>query len=667
VSRAIAALFPFLCLLLACRGGETLAWRVDLGPSLAGQRVIYVEGRILRGGCDGVLWYEGGRLVGSGTELATPDALDDGVWGFEGRASDESCQWFATGCVERRIPDDTSPVVVTVERQTPPYDARCADCEMGICGSDPLPPPRIVTPAPGGYFFDGVGAAVTPTFRFEPARGATRHVVEVSARCGTRPVEECDFDAPAASVEVSGTATTATLMSPLPGETIPPVGARYAVRIQACDSATCSASRPRAFHVGRQPSDVNGDSLGDAVIGAPGINGAYTLFGNDDLTIISPFEVPGSPRPSRGAALAFGDLDGDGFSDLLLGAPFSGGAAVDVGFVSLYPGTAAGPQADVPVAHPEPIPASTFGSALAVVGDVDGDGYDDFAVGAPQHGRDAGTGGAVFLFYGAADLSGTLRSERLTAPESIGDGRFGQAVTGGDLDGDGYADVVVGAPRAGVGALTEAGRVWYFRGPAPAAGGGVEIEAAPADMARFGAALAIVGDLDGDGRADLVVGAPGAGGGGAYLYLGDATGIAPGRVDIPNAAVGDARFGARVAGLGDVDGDSVPDLAIGAPDHDGNGGAFVYSGADRASSWLPSPILDSAPPGSSFGAGLAGIGDADGDGDPELAVGRPDIGSGSVEVYRSTGRDLDSTPVNTVDGAMPGDELGAAIAVSPIR
>jgi hypothetical protein len=122
-----------------------------------------------------------------------------------------------------------------------------------------------------------------------------------------------------------------------------------------------------------------------------------------------------------------------------------------------------------------------------------------------------------------------------------------------------------------------------------------------------------------------------------------------------------------VVALGDIDGDNIPDLAIGAPSDNDAGGVFIYSGADRMRAWLPSPILDVAAPGASFGIGLAGIGDADGDGDPDLAIGAPDVGNGRIEIFRSTGRDIDSTPINAVDGATLGSETGAAIANPPAR
>ncbi|MBW2465059.1 MAG: VCBS repeat-containing protein, partial [Deltaproteobacteria bacterium] len=569
-----------LALAVACGEPQALPWRVELGSSLSGESVVYVEGRIFRGGCDGGLWYEAGQLVGSGTTLPVPEALDDGTWGFAGRAANDRCEWFASGCVERRIPEELSPVVVTIERGEPPFTARCADCDAGICRSDPLPPPRLVSPAPGGYFFGGVGVPVTPTFRFEPSRGATRHVVEVSAVCGDLPTVECDFGTLSATLEVSGTATEATLDGPLPTPGGLPVGARYAVRIRACDTTKCSASPARVFHVGRQATDMNGDGLGDAVVGAPGEGAVYALFGDRSLESVRLLEVPGSPLPTRGAAVAMGDVTGDGYADLLVGAPFAGTAPMDRGFVDLYLGTADGPQNALVVPHPDPMTASTFGSALAILGDVDGDGYDDFAIGAPQHDREGGDVGTVFVFFGARNLAGTLRSVQVPAPAGLGDGRFGESITGGDLDGDGFADLVVGAPRAAVGALMDAGRVFVHRGPSLDGSAGIEVDAEPVSGARFGAGLAIVGDIDRDGRADLVVGGPGANGGRAYVYLGSPMGLAPGRVEIVNTGSTMAAFGARAAGLGDVNGDDVPDFAIAATAHQGSGGVFVYSGAD---------------------------------------------------------------------------------------
>ena len=138
-----------------------------------------------------------------------------------------------------------------------------------------------------------------------------------------------------------------------------------------------------------------------------------------------------------------------------------------------------------------------FGLALAGVGDVDGDGVPDLAVGAPEQGR-------VFLFSGATGQ----RLRTLNNPTPQAGARFGRALAGvGDVDGDGVPDLTVGAPGQDVEGRDTQGQVFLFSGatgqqlrtlnnPTPQAG------------ARFGRELAGVGDVDGDGVSDLAVGAP---------------------------------------------------------------------------------------------------------------------------------------------------------------
>src|SRR5262249_28857929 len=142
-----------------------------------------------------------------------------------------------------------------------------------------------------------------------------------------------------------------------------------------------------------------------------------------------------------------------------------------------------------------------FGQVVANIGDIDSDGMDDFAVGAPSASpgrvQDAGS---VFIYSGATSkllyrLDGTSRFDN-----------FGAAIGGGeDVDGDGIPDVVVGAPGASPGGLRSAGSAFVFSG----ATGELllRLDGQEAD-ASFGASVAIAGDLDGDGRAEVLVGAP---------------------------------------------------------------------------------------------------------------------------------------------------------------
>ena len=235
--------------------------------------------------------------------------------------------------------------------------------------------------------------------------------------------------------------------------------------------------------------------------------------------------------------------------------------------------------------------------------------------------------------------------------------RFGTSVAcAGDIDLDGRLDWIVGAPRAGV-PFAYAGRVSVRSGA-----DGHELLRLEGDSPSdwLGAAVAGVGDVDGDGRPDLLVGAPRgtpaqgsarlcSGAGGATLFSWQ--GLAPGD-----------EFGRAVAGVGDLDGDGVVDLAVGAPlaDRGGmnSGSLTLYSGADGSE--LRS--LDGAT-WDQLGRSVVGLGDLDGDGLAEVAVGAPlaDVGafnSGSVLVLRGA----DGSLLYAVHGAGIGDQLGWNLA-----
>ncbi len=248
---------------------------------------------------------------------------------------------------------------------------------------------------------------------------------------------------------------------------------------------------------------------------------------------LAPLPVPAeattpAPAPTRVLALPY-DFDADGFPELAVGAPgLTVGQTREAGGVFVYPSSAAGvvdrPQLVTRTsASPLGFPASgdAFGTALASA-DFDRDGYADLAVGQPgrdlPQGRDAGT---VTVFYGsAAGLDGS-RVTDLPVPKGHRTGaRFGAALATADLDGDGYADLAVGAPGDDV--QKNPGHTWAASGTVRVFSGGKQgLSKSRYDKRHgkrgtggsgfdvsFGAVLA-VGDLSLDGIADLVVGAPG--------------------------------------------------------------------------------------------------------------------------------------------------------------
>src|SRR5690606_5026827 len=236
-----------------------------------------------------------------------------------------------------------------------------------------------------------------------------------------------------------------------------------------------------------------------------------------------------------------------------------------------------------------------FGRALAGVPDLDGDGADDLLVGASKEDALASNDGRAYVFSGATGA--LLRT--LTSPNAEEGGIFGDAVSGvPDADGDGVSDLLVGARLEGHGTSPDAaGRAYVFSG---ATGDLLHTLASPneIDAGNFGFAVAGVPDLDGDGRGDLLVGAPVEGPrpgslfnrayGRAYVFSGSTgtlirTLASPARGESCEDLFFDAcdAFGRAVAGLHDVDGDGRGDIFAGAPgedpEGDDEGRAYVFS------------------------------------------------------------------------------------------
>ena len=383
--------------------------------------------------------------------------------------------------------------------------------------------------------------------------------------------------------------------------------------------------------------DVDGDGFDDLLVGAPGVDtnaffvdtgGARVHSGaNGALLLAMNGAFPG--RLLGQVVARAGDVDADGTGDFILGAKLS---LFTLGTAQVFSGAGGAPLLTLTGSQN----GTGLGMAVAGVGDLDGDGHDDVAVGEPFYLNFAAR---LFPGYGRARVFSGATGGVLIDLVGLtpGDGAGWSVAGPGDLDGDGVPDVLVGTPRlqSPVAGISPGGAI-LFSG---ATGATIFTFTGIAPLDLFGSCVAAAGDLDGDSANDLVVGGPnlvgppGAPGGYVRVFSG-ATGsllysLTPG----PFSASG---FGRSVAGAGDVDADGVPDVAVGSiPGPIGVREASVFSGASgtRLFAVTGTSIV------TSFGISVAGAGDANGDGFHDLMVGDPGVVSmtGEARVFSYTG------------------------------
>ncbi len=282
-----------------------------------------------------------------------------------------------------------------------------------------------------------------------------------------------------------------------------------------------------------------------------------------------------------------------------------------------------------------------FGTSVAGAGDVNGDGYDDVIVGAPDFDNGLGGEGAVFVFYGST--SGLSAKPDWKVESNQANAAFGTSVaTAGDVDNDGYDDVIVGTPGYSNGETNEgAALVYYGSAMGPITTPNWRVESNQID-ANLGWSVATAGDVNGDNYDEVIVGAPNydtveRNEGAAFVYYGSAVRLKTTDYWSVKFNQKDATFGWSVGTAGDVNKDDYADVIVGAPKFDttenidnNSGMAFVYLGGSPKLTTTSIWSANSIQAGANLGWSVATAGDVNGDGCDDIIVGAPGYSSGQV-------------------------------------
>jgi len=296
---------------------------------------------------------------------------------------------------------------------------------------------------------------------------------------------------------------------------------------------------------------------------------------------------------------AAGDVNGDGYSDLIVGAHLFDNGQVDEGAAFVYHGSATGISTTAAAMMESNITGANFG-IVSGAGDVNGDGYSDVIVGAGFYTNGQVGEGAAFIYHGSATGINTtaaaiMESNQVNAVMGI------SVACAGDVNGDGYSDVIVGAYFYDNG-QTDEGAAFIYQGSAT----GVNTTAAAMMEsnqvgANFGRDVSGAGDVNGDGYSDVIVGAwyysnGQANEGAAFVYHGSVAGINTTAAAMVESNQVDGNMGVSVASAGDVNGDGYSDVIVGAYFYDNGetdeGVAFVYHGSATGISTTAAVMLE---------------------------------------------------------------------------
>ena len=410
--------------------------------------------------------------------------------------------------------------------------------------------------------------------------------------------------------------------------------------------------------------DVNGDGYSDVIIGAYGFTSntgkVYVYRGSaSGLPVLPNWIAMGEYTNDKfGFSVSTaGDVNGDGYSDVIIGAYLG----ASCGKVYVYNGSSSGLSSTANWTAVGQLAADYFGSSVSTAGDVNGEGYSDVIVGAIIQGN---FNGKVYAYYGSA--SGLSLTANWTATGENANDQLGCSVSSaGDINGDGYSDVIVGANKYS----GNKGKVYVYYGSftgLPSTPNWTTLGENTND--EFGWAVSTAGDINGDGICDFIIGARGYSGfkGKVYIYSGNLTGISSIPVWTATGENANDRYGSSLFTAGDVNGDGISDVIIGAYANNGKGKVYVYHGSPSGLTIAPSWTATGENASDQFGYSVSSAGDINGDGYNDIIIGAYGYSGGKGRAYVFNGRQTGFTNIPSwmATGENANDHFGCSVSTA---
>ncbi|MCF0063966.1 FG-GAP-like repeat-containing protein [Dyadobacter chenwenxiniae] len=387
--------------------------------------------------------------------------------------------------------------------------------------------------------------------------------------------------------------------------------------------------------------DVNGDGYNDVLVGAYAYDkghdnegavfvhlGSAVGINNNASVVLEGNQI--NAQYGWSAATA-GDVNGDGYSDIIVGSYLYDYGQTNEGAVFVYHGSAQGIKASAAIRLESNQPEAKQGIAVACAGDVNGEGYSDVMIGIWQYDKGENNEGAVVIHHGSPN--GLISSPASTLESNQADAGMGWSVkSAGDVNGDGYSDIITGANTYDTGQTDEgAAFVWLGMADGLNKTYGTQLEMNQPE-ALFGSFISSAGDLNGDGYGDVAIAAfyydsGQTSEGAVFIFHGSAAGldVVPNQILESNQEY--ASMGST-SSAGDINGDGYGDLIVGMPLFGGNdaGAVFIYTGSPAGiNSNIKTIIYGKQEDDAYFGNSVSCAGDVNGDGFSDIIIGSPGL------------------------------------------